>query len=168
MATLNVRHIAAGDWGSFQTVGHMRRLVNTSLTDPLVIGTARSIVLTCLPRDVVCRARAIRGWMLEHFAFVNDPRGVELVSTPRFMLDQVGARGVAQGDCDDAAVLGAALGKAVGLRARFVVVGFHSTRGRLSHVFTMLRAGPGWIELDVTRPSRGSHPAVSRVHEVEV
>ena len=168
MATVNVQRIAGGDLGSFQTVAKMRQLVNASLADPAVIETARSVVALCVPRDYDCRAQAIRTWLADHFQFESDPRGVELVASPRYMLEQIARRYYVQGDCDDAAVLGAALGKAVGLKAQFVIVGFNRQGAPFSHVFAILRGSSRWFSLDVTRPARGPFPTVARTHSVGV
>lgn len=86
-----------------------------------------------------------------HWRFVRDPTGIELLHRPERLLDQIAAGGYAIGDCDDAAILGAALGKAVGFSARFVVLGFFGPRGPFSHVYTELWTGTGWRELDITR-----------------
>lgn len=157
-----------GDMGTAQTVAKMRQLVNRSLVDPVVIQTARGIVAGCFPRDTDCHGQAIKGFMSEHFQFVNDPRGVELLVPPRPMLDTIAKRYLVTGDCDEAAILGAALGKAVGLRARFVLLGFSGRGGAFAHIYTILRARSGWVSLDVTRPLRGPFPAVMRQTQVEV
>lgn len=152
--------IAFGDYGSGQTLQKMRSLVNGSLSVPLVVETANSIAATVPARDYLAIAQAIRSWMQRNFRFVRDPVGVELVRDPVYQLTQWQNNGYISGDCDDAAVLGAALGKANGIGARFIAVGF-APGGPLLHVFTILTGrrdggmgslGPG-VDLDVTRPS---------------
>lgn len=87
--------------------------------------------------------------------FVRDPAGVELVHRPERLLDLWRAKGHIPGDCDDAAVLGAALGKSIGLPARFVVLGFYGPTMPFSHVYAELQTPQGWADLDVTRtPNR--------------
>lgn len=167
-ARASVERIAGGDLGSFQTTGKMRGLVNGALTDPLVIETARSVVTFCNSRDYDCRAQQIRSWLAEHFQFINDPYGVELLSTPRYLLNAIATRGYAQGDCDDVSILAATLGKAVGLRAKFVLVGFEGPRAPFRHVFTILRGSKSWYSMDVTKPQRPDLPKVTRAQEVEV
>lgn len=108
----------------------------------------------------------LRSWLAAAWHFVRDPTGVELVFRPERLLDQYTNHGMASGDCDDAAVLSAALGKAIGLRARFVVLGFFGPRMPFSHVYTELLGPDGWQEMDVTRiPNR---PPASRVKVVPV
>lgn len=157
-----------GDSGTAQTVAQMRNLVNSSLTDPVVVATARALAAAAQVRDTDGQAENIKTYLMDHFQFVRDPSGVELLSTPRFMLDSITARMYAQGDCDEAAILAAALGKAIGLRARFILLGFSGSTGPLAHVFTLLRGRSAWHNLDVTRPQMGYTPTASRVQEVEV
>lgn len=166
MTTIRLIDLPLGDSGTSRTVSEMRQVVRGGLRDPLVLNYAKQLALDCVPRDMKCRALRIRHWMMEHFQFEKDPVGVELLMTPRLMLDRVVARGVIQGDCDDAATLSATLGMAVGLPARFVLFGFRGEAGPFAHVFSELRVGNQWIQQDVTRPER-ARPA-SRVRFVEV
>lgn len=149
--------IGYGDYGSAQTLDKMRTMVNRSLSVPLVVEQAAGIAATVPPRDYYAIAQAIREWMQRHYRFVRDPVGVELLRDPEYQLGQWMQRGYIAGDCDDAAVLGAALGKAVGLVASFYAVGF-SPRGPLVHVYTVLtppnqRGIGSGVDLDVTRPA---------------
>lgn len=70
------------------------------------------------------------------------------------MLQKIFKEGAANGDCDDVAILGAALGMAVGLPASFVLVGFDRNEP-FQHVYTELYTGlQGWAEMDVTAPAQ--------------
>lgn len=170
MASTLQQMIFGGDLGAMQTLGRMRRLVNQSLADPLVIETARSIVENAglQGRDELGKYLAIRDWMEEHLAFMPDPLGVELLSTPRYMLDRIRRTQFVSGDCDDAAILGAALGKAVGLRAKFRALGFVSPRRPFQHVYTLLLINGRWANLDTTRSQRFDPPPPARVFELGV
>lgn len=161
MTKTTYESIGFGDYGAAQTLTRMAELVNRSLRVPLVVETANGIAATVPPRDYVAIAQAIRAWLQRHFRFVRDPLGVELLRDPEYQLRQWMTQGFITGDCDDAALLGAALGKAVGIGARFVAVGFQDN-GPLLHVFTVLTGyrdggigslGAG-VDLDVTRPLR--------------
>lgn len=161
MTRATVEWLGYGDYGAGQTLTRMTDLANRALRVPLVVETANGIAATVPPRDYLATAQAIRAWLQRHFRFVRDPLGVELIRTPEYQLRQWMTAGFITGDCDDVAVLGAALGKAVGIGARFVAVGFQP-RGPLVHVFTILTGrrdggigslGPG-VDLDVTRPAQ--------------
>lgn len=91
--------------------------------------------------------------------FQPDPWGLETIREVPEMLQDVAVRGALQADCDDVAVLAAALGKAVGMKSRLVVFGFEGPRGPFAHVFTELYVGGGrWADMDVTRPPGGFMP----------
>lgn len=166
--TLTLGTIAPGELGAHQTLAKMRSLVNSSLTDPLIIATARRLAVTLPSRDTDSQARAVRAYLLEHLQFVNDPRGLELLATPHYLLTQIAQRYVVQGDCDDAAILGCALAKAIGLRCRFVILGFTYANAPFSHVFGIVKGRSGWIDLDTTRPVRMVEPTVTKKYDVEV
>ncbi len=166
MTTATRETIAYGDYGATQTIERMRALANESLAVPLVVETARGIVSTVASRDYLQMAQAIRAWLARNFKFVPDPMGVELLSTPEYQLRQYRNSGVIMGDCDDAAVLGAALAKAVGIGARFVAVGFRPYPAPLTHIYTVLTGPPKraipFVDLDITKPARVT-PSFQRV-----
>jgi len=166
---MRVMPLLGGDLGSYQTLSVMRGLARRAITDPLVVETARAIVRVSPPRDAHAHALAVRDYLSEHFQFIRDPRYSEQLATPRHMLEAIARRYVVQGDCDEAATLAAALGLAVGLRARFVALGFQNQRTPLAHVYTVLGAGPmGWVSVDVTRPPFPVPPVTTRLVSMEV
>lgn len=100
--------------------------------------------------------------MVRRFRFVPDPKGVELLKSPAVMLNEWRQSGVASGDCDDAAILSGSLALAMGLRVRWVVLGFTPT-GPFRHVFAEARDGSRWVDFDVTRPAQ--YPPGLKVHK---
>lgn len=165
MQTASVREssISGGDFGSLTTLERMRSLSNMAIKMPIVVETAHSIVAGIPPRDYYGMAVAIRNWLASVFHFIPDPVGVELLRAPDYQLRQYQTQMRITGDCDDAAVLGAALGKAVGIPAQFVAIGFKPS-GPLSHVYaqlTPLAKVPTVVSLDVTKPY-GIHVRVFR------
>lgn len=156
-APLRVQPLPAGDAGTFATVDAMRELIADAQGSPLVrrVGEA----LAGGPDTVARRALALRAWMDRHFVFVPDPTTHELLVTPLEQLRQITDKGAAFGDCDDAAVLAGALGRAGGLPMQIVLYGFGAPRGvwprvPLSHVFMEVPVMNGAIDLDVTRPAQ--------------
>ena len=87
------------------------------------------------------------------------------------MLAQFARDGWIAGDCDEVAILGAALGKSIGIPATFTALAFDSPEDspdRLAHVFATLLPGDGdGVSLDVTKPS-GPPPPVTRAVTVNV
>jgi transglutaminase-like putative cysteine protease len=132
----------------------MAKLANRAQVDPLTVETAHTIVVPCTPRNLDCYAGAIRRWLGAHFRFVPDATDVETTREPHYLLEQLESwgQGLMTGDCDDVATLGAALGKAVGMNARFMVLGFRSLENAWGHVYAELESDRGWVDLDVTKP----------------
>jgi len=134
----------------------MRQVAHEAARNPLVIDTARAI-----PAG---NPLQLRQWLAAHFRFQSDPDAYEAIWTPPDQLAQINRRGYARGDCDDAAVLGAALALASGLPVRFVLLGFEpGSMSPLTHVYAVA----GGIDLDVTKPNQRVAPATRRV-SVEV
>lgn len=136
----------------------MAASVRDAVADPRAWQLARSIVAGVPPRDEKSQAAALRAYVASHLHFVNDPAGVELLADPRALLDAIARQGFAQGDCDDAAVLSATLGLAIGIPADFVA-GSPTESGPFLHVWTVLypRETPASVirvpvEMDTTRP----------------
>ena len=170
MAQTIRQFILGGDAGALQTLYRMRGIVNRSLADPLVIETARNIVENAgvLGRDQWGKYLALRQWIEEHLQFLPDPLGVELLSTPRYMLQRIRQASFVSGDCDDGAILGAALGKVVGLAAKFRALSFVNQHRPFQHVYTLLLVNGRWMNLDTTRSPRTVPPDPARVLELGV
>lgn len=148
---VRVESMAEGWAGLAATLRVMREAVRHALPKPLTRAAAAEIVRGVPASNTGMQASLLRRWLQNHVAFVRDPVEVEYIQTPWFMLEHIALRGFVDGDCDDVAVLGAALGMSIGIRARFVLFAFG--RGQpFSHVFTELLTDAGWVELDTTRP----------------
>lgn len=144
--------LPAGEAGTWATIAAMRGIVAQGARSLIVQTTARAIMAG--------NPVALRQWLAAHFRFRSDPDAYEAIWTPADQLGQIQRRGYALGDCDDAAVLGAALARAAGLSVQFVLLGFE--RGPmipLTHVYAVA-AG---VELDVTKPNQPVAPATRRV-----
>ncbi|MGE0347385.1 MAG: transglutaminase family protein [Gemmatimonadales bacterium] len=148
-ATSRTSWIPTGSLGIELTIFRMRRLVRGALGSPLLAETAAGIVAGS--GSSVEAAERIRAFLELVVEFTPDPDGSELLKSPRYMLREIQELGRVRGDCDDVAILGAALGRAVGLPARFVLLAFvHGAP--FEHVYTELLTADGWLELDTTKP----------------
>lgn len=127
------------------TLRAMTILSKKGATDEAIRGRARDLA----PGGPA----AIRQWLIRRFRFVPDPPGVELLKSPSVMLREWGTDGEATGDCDDAAILGAAVALASGYRVRWVLLGFHRG-GPFAHVYAEAWDGLAWQDFDVTRPAQ--------------
>jgi len=147
------REIPGGNAGIMATVETMRDLAVAGSNDPEVVAWAEGLAVgSCCPSVVI---EQIRKFLTTFIRFEPDPVGVELVRDPLYMLRQVGRLRYSEGDCDDTATLGAALGLANELPARFRLLSLDESLV-YSHVFVELWSGTGtdWVPLDTTAPAQ--------------
>lgn len=137
--------LPAGDAGTQVTLQIMRGLV---LADaPLLRAAAAPILGVGTVRDQV---GALRRWLLRAIRFQHDPDGIELLKAPAYQLASIEDASDGRGDCDEIAMLGAALAIAGGMKARFVVLRF-DPQGPYEHVYTEVQTPAGWAELDTSK-----------------
>lgn len=148
------------DASVIRTLRRMRDKVRSCIArDAFTIQMANSIVAAVAPRQTVGQINAIRDFLDRTFRYVNDPVGVELLRDPATQFRQIAQRGYTQGDCDEAAMLAAALGMANGLPARFRALAFYRMDAPYTHVVADLRGSDGiWYPVDVTKPPGMEHP----------
>lgn len=152
---LSALPLPSSDWGTHLTLMQMRMMVYREFVTPIVRITAGEITAGS-GNDGYEQAQLIRDFLTTHTEFMRDPDGVEMLHGPAWQLQQIRSTGVVRVDCDDVAMLGAALGKAVGLRARFVVVAFGGKKAPYRHVWAEVSPnGREWVDMDVTRPAQG-------------
>jgi len=170
-SNVTLEQIPGGTAGTLTTLRRMHQLVREAVVDPGVRDVALAIVRPCPGRAYTCQLRALRAWLAGRFRFRRDPYRVEWAMAPAKQLATVRGQGFVEGDCDDAAILAAALGQAVGFPARFVVLGFLGARGPYGHVYTELQAPASpWVEFDVTRsrlPTPPLPPSRVAVYPIE-
>lgn len=167
IATRVMRHtIGFGDSGTMNDLSHMAALIDGGLDSPRVIMAARHLALSGGVRNPTGQALAIRNFLSRVWRFVEDPARRELLRDPDNLLREYEAAGVITGDCDEAAILGAALGEAVGLEAHLVALAFGGDGDVYEHVYAeLLTPAGGRVSLDVTRPA-GPVPPITRTLRV--
>lgn len=153
-------------------VQSMRRNVARNYLKPEVRAQAVDIVRYLPARQDRQHLTAIRDWLKDRVKFLRDARDAEQNFEVTWMLKQIEHYGFVNVDCDDAAVLAAALGKSIGLRARFVCAAFGSKLAGFAHVWTDLSSPigkPDWLDMDVTRAQQNLPiGGISRTMETEV
>lgn len=95
-------------------------------------------------KDFVGEARRIHAFVRDQIRYVHDTAGVELLHEPATIL-QIGA-----GDCDDKAILTAALLLSIGHNVRFKAVAFEPNA--YSHVWVQDYLDGRWVDLETTEP----------------
>ena len=143
--------ISEGIDGVKETLTIMRRVVRAYKKSPELIALAHIITNFVPFKNVKQEAIALFNYVRSNIRYVMDPVDVELVMTPDRLIE------MGSGDCDDMATLLATLLECIGIRSRFVAVGF--TPGELSHVYVegligdYAETADGWYALDVTEPN---------------
>lgn len=108
----------------------------------------RQLALECvrgaLQKDYAEEARRCLEFVREEIRYVRDIDNVETLHTCDAILD------LAQGDCDDKAILLAAMLSSLGHPVRFVVLGYGS--GQWVHVWVQDLIYGKWVDLEPTEP----------------
>lgn len=149
------------------TLQRMALTVNNIVQDPAMVEQAVSIVTGQEPHDYHAQLTVLRNWIDDHTQFVRDPADRELLRRPDYMLEEIRKGGLAFGDCDDIAMLSAALAKCVGFPVHFFAEAYHG--GGFSHVYAVATEPAGEeIDFDTTRPPEIVRPHPSRQLRQEV
>jgi Transglutaminase-like superfamily len=151
--------LAPGNLGIAQTIMTMQQLRDLGSQDASVRQRVFEILraYNVNSRDRYATAHAILSWVKANITFVPDPAGRELIGHPSYLLD------VRAGDCDDMAVLTAAMLQAVGIPAQFVTIRADAQEpARHSHVYLRAFINGRWMGLDpsVAASSVGWEPPV--------
>ncbi|QOJ18582.1 MAG: hypothetical protein HRU76_13745 [Phycisphaeraceae bacterium] len=129
------------------TLHIMRAVVRDALHSPLLHSLASRISSHVHSRDPIDHLRAVARFLGAAVSFKADPFGVEHLRTPEQLIEEIEQHGNVAADCDDLAMLAAALIRSIGLEPYFVVAG---RTQRLTHVFPAARVrGGAIIPMDV-------------------
>jgi len=137
--------LSGGFQGTDETVSIMSQLAMGvyGSRSPKIADLALKIVRAAnVPeKDYAGEMRAIHNWVRDHIRYIRDVHGQETLQPPEHTAFVRRA-----GDCDDKAVLDAALLSSIGIPTRFKVLGV--TPEKYSHVYLQARIGNNWISLD--------------------
>lgn len=142
-------HIPKGLPGTKRTVDHMQHLILQGAKDFYVRQKAIDILIAkrIKPKDYLGEIRSLFEWVQHHVRYTKDPYRVEVLHTPRRMLE------LRAGDCDDMTIVLAAMLESIGHPTRLVLVGPDPSRPTLfSHVYLEAFHQGHWIPLDPTMP----------------
>lgn len=82
----------------------------------------KALAMTFGARSRDAKARKVYFWLKRNVAYVNDPRNVEFIQDPLWLLREAERQTpLAVGDCDDYAALVLALGVSLGIRCRIIL-----------------------------------------------
>lgn len=166
--------IPDGTAGAIATMKYMRQVVRDAIVDPAQ--RVRELALSIVGRaSYTDQARLLQQWVQGNIRYIHDPPDHELIQTPQYTLQQ------RAGDCDDQAILLAALLTSLGHPlsdadyagikshpARFIAVGLSGAP--LSHVLVQTKVGPRWLgaETIIPRPLGWMPPGITSHYIVKV
>jgi len=134
-----IGQIPPGESGNLRTVTLMQQVARARAKDPVIRDCAKEIIRNSKVKDMnyLGEALAIAHWVRHHVRYVRDMAGVEQLHDPLTMLDMI-RRGVAQGDCDDVALLIATLLTSVGHSPYFRIIKYDATAPNYSHIYVVV------------------------------
>ena len=116
------------------------------------------------PKDRWGEVRALFCWVRDHIRYTRDIYRVELLHTPRRMLE------LQAGDCDDMTILLGSMLLATGHPVRLALTGFRANRPHTyTHIYPEVNVQGHWIALDATmnKPMGWAPPALWKcTHDV--
>lgn len=116
------------------------------------------------PKNRWAEVCALFHWVRNHVRYTRDIFRVELLHTPRRMLE------LRAGDCDDMTILLGAMLMSTGHPVRLALAGFRPQKPHVyTHIYPEVNVGGCWIALDATmdRPIGWAPPTLwRRTHEV--
>ncbi|MCS6947865.1 MAG: transglutaminase-like domain-containing protein [Steroidobacteraceae bacterium] len=137
--------IPDGPEGTRATLRAMAAFVREYRSHPQIRELAMRLVSELPSESFSDEIAALHRFVRDHVRYTLDVRDVETVQSPIETLRLM------QGDCDDKAVLLAALLESIGHPSRFVAYAFEQP-DVYEHVIVETRLGAGWVSLEATKP----------------
>ena len=146
---IRLKSIPRGYAGTLVTVDHVIDLIKGGAKDFQVRQTAIAILRQkdVRPKDYLGEIKALFEWVQRHVRYTRDPCRVEVLHSPRRMLD------VRAGDCDDMSILLGAMLEAIGHAVRLVLTGSDpAAPDTFTHIYIEVLYKGRWVPLDTTMP----------------
>ena len=150
---VSVKEIGIGDIASKNTLEEMKYYINNGLTQLIVRQTVHNILRNISERSQYDEIKVIFKWVQDHCRYTNDPKGLECITAPEVMLEEISKTGLALEDCDSFTILLATLLKFAGYPVRLKAVGFYKGK-QLSHVYLQVKLGDEWMSADAIKKDK--------------
>jgi hypothetical protein len=131
-----VMRLRQGMQGNLDTVRFMRRVAHQAAGDPAFQRFARLLVNQLPSHNYIDESVAIGEFVQAQVRYAMDPTDYEQLQDPLLLLDDI-HKGIAQGDCDDMALLAASLLLALGHNPFFRVVRYQGKSGPYNHIYVV-------------------------------
>lgn len=146
--------LSGGVKGNLETVEIMKEVARERAGHPQVRGLAIAILNYYQTKShfFADESVAIGQYVQDKVRYVKDANGIEQLHDPLTIIDQI-QRGVARADCDDMALLIAALLLSIGHSPKFSIIRYNSFSGNYNHIYVVDYAkngpaGPYRVVLD--------------------
>ena len=135
--------IPDGVAGVRETLDRMIKMARTASLADAVRCAAEDATAYVDGKDFSGQVRAVQDWVKNNIRYLRDHATAETLIDPVLLLNS------RAGDCDDHAMLVAAMLTAIGFKCRFVAIGC-SDPNQFEHVFTEVRLGTTWLSCETT------------------
>lgn len=140
-------NIGSGLKGNLQTINFMKKVARDRMSDPMIRKLALNILhdYRVPSMSYVDEALAIGDYIKNKVRYVRDPDGIEYLQDPKDLVKHI-QQGIAQGDCDDMALLAATLLLSIGHQPFFRAVRYYEPVGNYNHIYVVVyekNHGPG-------------------------
>jgi hypothetical protein len=135
-----LRQVGNGIVGNIDTIEVMKKMAREYSRHDLVKRLATNILhYQNIPsHHYLDEARAIGEFVKKHIRYVKDPVGTESLQAPDMMIRMMKDVGYAMGDCDDMALLSAALLMSIGIRPRFRAIRYREGSANYNHIYVVV------------------------------
>lgn len=133
------RNVTSGFEGNIATIKTMSKMARQRARLPFVRQFALNILhqYGIASQNHLDEAICIGQFVKENVRYARDPEGIELLTDPLTLIEQIG-RGVAQGDCDDMSLLIATLLLSIGASPYFRAVRYTANKGHYNHIYVVV------------------------------
>ena len=112
---------------AFTIIASIQFVIDQFGRDPRIRAATLPLLSSRINNDIRNNATTVAAFVMRKMVYLADPDGGEFIQTPLVLLNTIGQKGFAYGDCDDHVVLLGAMLVSIGIPARAVAVKLHGS-----------------------------------------
>jgi len=112
---------------AFTIIASIQFVIDQFGRDPRIRAATLPLLSSRINNDIRNNASTVAAFVMRKMIYLADPDGGEFIQTPLVLLNTIGLKGFAYGDCDDHVVLLGAMLVSIGIPARAVAVKLHGS-----------------------------------------
>lgn len=151
---INLGH---GEVAIENTVKKIKQIINRASRKPYVRKWAEYIIRDVPDTRYYQELVAIQRFVRDNMRYTRDPRGMEFIQTPVYLLTLIERGLLPQGDCDDKTTLSLSLAKSIGFPVALRITGYRPNR-KFKHIYGMVQVKIGksmrWIPMETVKKNR--------------